>query len=78
MCYPGYQRFSLARGRMLRGRPQADESSAEGRSFVEHCRDLTETGNRAVKVSSTQGTNVLNQETRFMTSNLPKLSASVM
>ena len=48
----------------------------KGEAVWGFCKDLTETGNRALKVSSTQGTNVLNWEKRFMTSNLPKLSAS--
>ena len=35
--------------------PKADTSSAVGRSRAGHYKDLTETGNRARKVSGTQG-----------------------
>ena len=46
--YPGYQRFNfLACGGNFRYRPKVDTSSALGRS---HCKDLTETGNRARKL----------------------------
>ena len=46
----------LACGGNFRCWPKADTSSALGRSREGHYEDLTETGNRARKVSGTQGT----------------------
>ena len=46
----------LACGRNFRCWPKADTSSAVGRSRAGHYKDLTETGNRARKVSGTRGT----------------------
>ena len=50
----------LACGGNLLCRPSADTSSAVGPSRAGHYKDLTETGNRARKVSGTQGINASN------------------
>ena len=50
LTLPGYQRFFSR----FRCRPKADTSSAVGRSREKNAR-VTETGNRARKVSGTQG-----------------------
>ena len=51
----------LACGVNFRCWPKADTSSAVGRSHAGHYKDLTETGNRARKVSGTQGTSAVVQ-----------------
>ena len=58
--YPGYQRFFfLACGWMFRCRPQADRPtdlrSKAGRSYESQFKELSDTGNRAWKVSGTHG-----------------------
>ena len=56
--YPGYQRsFSRAAGIFGVGRrPKPRAAKPREKSFrAGHCKDLTETGNRARKVSGTQG-----------------------
>ena len=55
--YPGYQRFvSRAAGIFgVQCWPKTDTSSAEATSGAGHYKALTETGNRARKVSGTQG-----------------------
>ena len=52
---PWVPEVSLACGGNFRCWPKADTSSALGRSRAGHYKDLTETGNRARKVSGTQG-----------------------
>ena len=55
MALPWVPEVFLACGGNFRCWPKANTSSAVGRSREGHYKDLTETGNRARKVSGTQG-----------------------
>ena len=56
--------------------PKADTSSALGRGRAGHYKDLTETRNRARKVSSTQGS-ISKTQFKHRTFHLPSLIPSI-